>query len=121
MANPIQLYKDLIDGVVRIRPSSLCDWVRERGWPDLPENEKINRFLGGLNREQRQILAEIVQQARDGGIHDVLVYLNDEVALRNLRLVRDGVELAAEPFETEMYWDWWARSQGDEWPDARVE
>jgi hypothetical protein len=61
----------------------------------------------------------MVQQARDGGIHDELVYLNDEVAIRKLRLVRDGVELAREPFGMEMYCDWWARSQGDTWPDKK--
>lgn len=62
-------------------------------------------------------MAEIIQRARDGGIHDTLVSLNDEAAIRGLRFVRDGVELAVQPFDTEMYYDWMARVEGHAWWD----
>jgi hypothetical protein len=119
MPSPIQLYKDVIDGLVRIRRSVLGQWARGDGWPNTPDNTKINQLLSELSPAQREVLAEIVQRARDGGIHDTLVYLNDEAAIRGLRLVRDGVEVAVQPFDTDMYYDWTARTEGDAWPEER--
>jgi hypothetical protein len=46
-------------------------------------------------------------------MHDVLVFLTDG----EYHLVRHGTELAWEPFGTEMYFDFVARSAGDEWPE----
>jgi hypothetical protein len=44
----------------------------------------------------------MLQDARDGGIHDVLAYLTDEINLGGLRLVKNGVELAVEPYGTDV-------------------
>jgi len=63
----------------------------------------------------------MIQQARDGGIHDTLVYLSEQVDLDNLKLIKDDVELAVEPYGTTMYWDWIARSEGDEWPGHQLD
>ena len=63
----------------------------------------------------------MVQRSRDGGIHDTLVYLADEINLGGLRLSRNGMELAIEPYGTEMYFDWLARLAGDDWPEHQLE
>jgi hypothetical protein len=63
------------------------------------------------------VLADLLQDARDGGIHDVLAYLNDQIALDGLRLTKHGRELPREPFGTELYYDWTRRKESDEWPD----
>jgi hypothetical protein len=121
MAAPLEDYKALIDALVRRRPSVLARWVTEgRGWPDLPENRAINEFLGSLTSSQKAIVAQLLQEARDSGMHDVLAYLNDEINLAGLRLVRNGQELPVEPYGTEMYYDWVSRREGDTWPDEKA-
>ncbi|MGC5328751.1 DUF6547 family protein [Brevibacillus sp. SYSU BS000544] len=113
----IDEYKQLIDDLVVIRPSVLVRWVKEKGWPETPENEKINQFLSSLTHDQKEILADIVQQARDGGIHDVLVKLNDKISIDDYRITVNGEELPVEPFGTQLYFDWTCRSEGDDWPE----
>jgi hypothetical protein len=110
-------YKAFIEALVGIRPDVSAAWVREkRRWPDLPENKAINAFVGKLTDAQREVLAALLQEARDGGIHDTLVYLTDEINLAGLRIVRNGRELPVEPFGTELYYDWTCRRDGDAWP-----
>lgn len=116
---PLDDYKAFIDDLVAIRPDVSARWVmEERPWPDLPENRAINDFVSKLTDAERAVLAAILQDARDGGIHDVLVYLTDEINLEDLRLVRDGRELPVEPFGTEMYYDWVCRLAGESWPEV---
>jgi hypothetical protein len=121
MADSESLYKAFIDGLVQITPCVESGMVRQRRkWPtglasaeDNSRNSQINTTLDALTPDQLQVIAGLLQQARGGGIHDVLVYLTDQ----NLRLVKDGVELAWEPFATEMYFDWVCRREGDDWPE----
>src|SRR5262245_15172686 len=118
-STPFDDYKEFIEALVGIRPAVLARWVLEKSaWPDLPENKAINAFVAKLTDAQREILATLLQQARDGGIHDTLAYLNDEINLEGLRIVRNGRELPVEPFGTEMYYDWTCRREGDPWPKA---
>ncbi len=84
---------------------SIAPWVKEKGWPNQPENKPINKLLNELTPEQKEVVAQMLQRARDGGIHDVLVYLHDEISLEALRLEKHGVELAVESYGTEMYYD----------------
>lgn len=121
MNKQLELYHKFIDDFVRIRPCVLVKWVKERGWPKLPENEKINKFLSEITLEQKEIISELVQTARDGGIHDVLVYLNDDINLNNLRISKEGVEFAIEPYGTEIYYDWVCRYEGDKWPEDQLD
>lgn len=101
-SNSLQNYKDFIDGLVKIRPGVLSRWVLTTGWPTTEENIKVNEFIGSLSEEQKQLLAQIIQQSRDGGIHDVLVYLNDEINLNGMKLIKNGIKIAKEPFDSEM-------------------
>ena len=117
---PLQLYKNLIDGLVGCRKGVLGLWIRERGWPASPENQKKNDLLAQLTPAQREAIADIAAQAREGGIHDALVYLQDEICIRDLRLVQGGVELPVDPFDTQLYYDWTARCQGSAWPDEET-
>ena len=113
----LQDYQSMIDALVAIR-SDVCAArvIAKQPWPNLPENREINSFLATLSDKQRETLVVLLQHSRDGGIHDVLAYLTDEINSRGLRLVRHGRELPVEPFGTEMYWDWTCRREGDPWP-----
>jgi hypothetical protein len=119
---PLEDYKNFIDALVRIRPDVSAQWVKvKRPWPDLPENQATNEFLAQLTDAQREILAHLLQHARDGGIHDVLAYLNDEINRNGLRSVRNGHEMPVEPFGTELHYDWTCRREGDPWPQSPQE
>ena len=66
MKTPIQLYKDFVDGLVKCRPGVEGRWITGRGWPDLPENKPINELLSQLTPQQRELVAQIAGEARDG-------------------------------------------------------
>ena len=70
-------YQALIDHLAKIRPCITIQWVR-KGWPNLPENRKVNKFLSELSHEQKEILGNILQQAKDEGIGAVLDYLTED-------------------------------------------
>lgn len=120
--SPLDFYKRFIDALVEIRPDVSAMWLRDkRPWPDLPENQAINAFVSNLSDDHRTILGDLLQDARDGGIHDTLAYLNDQINLGGVRLVCEGTELPVEPFGTELYYDWTCRREGDPWPDLTDE
>jgi len=118
--NPrLALHKDFTEKLVARRNGVLGRWVKGKGWPDLPKNRPINQFLAKQSAEEKDLLVELLQEARDGGIHDTLVVLHEEMA-NGARLVKDGVEMAFEPYGTEIYVDWVARSEGDLWPESQL-
>lgn len=120
--NPqLALYKTFIDGLVERRHGVLGQWIRKKGWPDLPENREINELLSKLTPKEKEVVARIAQQARDGGIHDTLVLLNERMNLNGLRIAENGVEMAVEPYGTELFWDWVARCAGDKWPEHQLD
>ncbi|WP_282939597.1 DUF6547 family protein [Paenibacillus sp. RC67] len=116
--NSVELYKAFIDDLVDLRPGVLPRRIMGSGWPKTIETEKINKVLGELTKEQKEIFALITEIARDGGIHDVIMYLTDQMNLEGLELIRDGVRMAFEPFGFEMYYDWVCRREGNAWPDV---
>ena len=119
MNSHLEQYQSFIDHLVKIRPCVLIKWV-SKGWPRLDQNRRINKFLSGLSRDEKEILGQMLQQAKDEGIGDVLSYFDDEISLHALRVSRDGVELAIEPYGTELIFDWVARSAGDAWPEHQL-
>ena len=112
MKERLRLYKEFIDDLTKIRIGVLRLWITQKGWPKLPENEKYNKLLDKLKKEEKETLSEMIQQSRDGGIHDTLVYLSEQINNNELKLVKAGTELAFEPYATELFWDWTARCDG---------
>ena len=113
-------YQQFIDALVKIRPAVEARWATGKGWPKQPKNATINQLLSHLSSNEKDALAQIIQQARDGGIHDVLAYLQDQINLAGLRLARNEIELAIQPYGTEMYYDWVCRGEGDDWPSHQL-
>jgi hypothetical protein len=119
MSSAHQAYKDLVDGLVEIRDGVEAPRVLQGVWPPREANEDINKLLSTLTEDQRQTLARMLQKARDGGIHDTLAYLDEEMSLRGLRLFRGEEEIKVPDFSGELHFDWVARREGDAWPDER--
>jgi hypothetical protein len=110
-------YQSLVDALAERKECVIARRVSEGDpWPEQASHSKFNAFIATLTQEQRNLLAELLQSARSGGIHDALVVLSEKANLQNLKFVQGGEELPHEPYGTEIYYDWVARSAGDEWP-----
>jgi len=114
MATPLDEYHAFIDGLVAERPSYLADAVRQQRYQFDPESA---RFIAGLTPAEREMVAGMIQKARDVAISDTLAYVREQQASQGLRLARNGVALPVEPHHT-MNSDWWCRCQGEAWPEA---
>lgn len=117
MSRELELYKEFVDALAALSESVQATKVRA-GEPlhtGLPSNELYNEFVGGLTERQRQLLAELLDDARSSGIHDVLVLLESD----DYRLNRGQIELAKTPFGTQLHFDFVCRREGDPWPDGR--
>lgn len=115
MKTGLEYYKDFIDGLVKRKNGVLGKWIRENGYPDNEENREINKLLNSLSLEQREVLAKFVQEARIGGIHDTLAYMNEKMDCDGLVLSQNGEVLPYDEFES-MHYDFVCRCEGDEWP-----
>lgn len=117
MDESLREYKRFIDSLVKRKISVVAKRIRDGVWnPDLQapsDHKKYNQLLASLSQEQRDLIAEIVQDVRIGGIHDTLVVLEE------YKLLRNDIELATEPYGTENYYDFIARLAGDTWPDEK--
>lgn len=118
--NGLNKYKSFIDGLVSRRSSALAKRIQNGHVPIEAENgHKINQLLAKLTNEEREVVASMIQRGKDDGIHTVLSYLSEEMLIRGLELVQDGVMLPKDPFETEIFFDWIARRDGKKWPDEQ--
>jgi len=118
----LDLYKKFIDDLVEQCDCIYARRVREKLlWPNTAAADLVrqNKVIESLNEENRKIVSEILQNARNSGMHDVLVYLSEQMELSGLRIVIDGIELPVEPFDTSMFYDWIARCNNDTWPDEK--
>jgi len=61
--------------------------------------------MSELTTEQKEVIALNAQSARDGGIHDVLVYLTVQINLEGLEIVKNGTKMPIEPFDSGMHYD----------------
>lgn len=116
MNKGLELYKAFIDGLAERKDSVEVNWIMGKGYPQTDDNKEINQFLGGLTSEQKAVLAEMVQQARHGGIHDTLAYINEMMDCNGLVLSQDSEIYPYDYFDS-MHYDFVCRSEGDEWPE----
>ena len=117
----LRLYKDFLDELARRKDDVFLKQEVSQGYPDIPENTAINTFLSELDQKQKQVLTTMLYQAREGGIHDTLVCLHDRMALNELRIIQDGVEMPYAPFGNQLYYDWIGQVLGYPWPDEEKE
>jgi hypothetical protein len=104
--------------LVGIRQGVLVDRVRSGAFPASPENQELNGLLSRLQPGDREIVARLVEKARDGGIHDALSFIEDLLNIEGYDLTHDGESVPRKQF-AEMRYDWVCRSEGDPWPDEK--
>ncbi len=114
MANPIEEHKDIINKLVRRTDSISANLVRKEGIFTKSKNEQnLNALVQRLNEDDRELLAQMLQKERIGGIHDVLVVINEECDINGLKLVKDGGEIPHEPFGYTMFQEYITLLDGD--------
>jgi hypothetical protein len=89
MNSPIDAYHDFVDALVARRECVLAKRVQTAWrWPAESSFAKFNSLVEGLSQAQRDLLAALLQEARDGGIHDVLAEVSERANLKGFGLVR---------------------------------
>lgn len=115
-------YQQFVDDLVERGDGALAEWAVGKGWPDTPDNAAINALLRTLTQDQKEVLRNIIQQARRGGMHDVLAFLDEKVAIDELRLTEKGVRYPLDPYGEGFHYAFVSRMEGDAWPeDADLE
>lgn len=114
MNKGLEYYKDFIDGLVKRKDGVLSKWILGKGYPDNEDNRLYNELLASLSPIQKEVLAKLVQEARLGGMHDTLAYMNEMMDCAGLVLSQNGESFPYDEFES-MHYDFICRCEGDEW------
>ena len=106
MSKELVLYKAFIDGLVERKDSMTALCVKGGGFPKTEDNKAKNDLLATLTPEQKDVLAEMLQDEHIAGIHTTLAY----------ELHQDGESYPNDYFES-LHYDFISRCDGDEWPE----
>ena len=112
----LELYKAFIDGLVSKKDGVYRKWIIEKGYPQTDDNKDINELLGVLSNEQKNVLAKIVCEARNSGIHDTLAYMNELMECDGLEISQNGEVFPYDEYDS-MHYDFICRCEGDDWPE----
>lgn len=82
-------------------------------WSTSSKSRSLEHKRSTRAAEFNELLKELTSDQRET--------LTEEIKLRGLRLVRNGIEMAVEPYGTEMYYDWTCRRAGDAWPEHQLD
>lgn len=117
--SPIDAYKAIIDQLVNdVRLSMHAGLVVERArFSNAPAHDDHNAFVRRLSPEDRIVLSEMLQEERDGTIHDVLAALTWWIICQNVGLTFRGEPMPVELSGMGLHGDYVGRRQGWEWPE----
>ncbi len=126
-----QHYQRLIDEIVGIAQSDVtANRIRKNGHGERTNDDALpleehelaaKELLLSLSGQEREIVARMVEDARQYACHDVLAFLEWRHSVGGMDIVVDGVKLPKEPFFGTMHHDFVARLDGDAWPEERLE
>ncbi len=118
-------YEKFIDELVSIASHDVtAALIREQGHSertnddDLPLDEEEaarKSFLLELTPRNREIVAQMIDEARESAIHDVASFLEYGLSCDNMTISWDGGPVTASPYAS-MHYDFIARLNGDKWP-----
>lgn len=116
---PIDAYRAIIDTLVRETRSygSASRVVRSAIFSNAPDHIEFNRFIQALPSGQRELLSRMLQDERDGAIHDVLATLSWWVDCRDVALTYKGEPMPVDLSGMGLHGDYVGRRDGWPWPD----
>src|ERR1700719_4633496 len=94
-ATPLDAYKTIIDQLVDDTRRSLSSRLitEERIYSRAPLEDERSQFVRSLSSQQRKVLAGMVQEERDGTIHDVLALLTWWIRVQDVGLTFCGEKM----------------------------
>ena len=116
--SPIDAYKAIIDQLVdEVRAVGSAAHVVEKSFfSNAPAHARFNEFIQKLSPEHRALLAQMLQEERDGAIHDVLAELTWWITTRNVGLTFRGEPMPVELSGMGLHGDYVGRRDGWQWP-----
>jgi hypothetical protein len=123
-------YKLFVDELVELsRVEVTAKRIREYGHSERTNDahlplEKIEQqrkeFFLFLLPQQREIIAELLEEAYSGAIHDVASFLEGKLCSDDMRITWKGEDVTSSPYAT-MHYDFICRRDGDVWPDEELQ
>ena len=119
-SHPLAAYKAIIDSLVReTRLLGLSEHVAGSAiFSNAPAHREFNDFIGTLSKKHRKLLAQMLQEERDGAIHDVLAALTWWISARGVGLTFRGKPMPVELSGMGLHGDYIGRRDGWEWPGS---
>lgn len=119
-STPVDAYKAIIDQFVNeTRLFGHSSHVASDGvFSKAPSHSKYNKFLSSLSKVQRELLAEMLQEERDGAIHDMLATLTWWVTAKEVGLTFRGESMPVDLSGMGLHGDYVGRREGWEWPQV---
>jgi hypothetical protein len=115
---PADAYKAIIDHLVdevRLLGSS-GQVAKSSFFSNAPAHGRFNEFICRLSPDDRKLLSEMLQDERDGTIHDVLAALTWWMTARGVGLTFRGEAMPIELSGMGLHGDYVGRRDGWEWP-----
>ena len=115
---PVDAYKAIVDQLVNeTRTGGASFQVTDKGsFSKTPAHRRFNEFIGSLSPDQRKLLADMLQDERDGAIHDLLAVLSWWIDCRDVGLTFKGQTMPVDLSGMGLHGDYVARRDGWEWP-----
>jgi hypothetical protein len=114
---PVDAYKAIIDQLVNeTRRFGASQHVAEsRIFSNAPAHREFNDFVGSLTEPRRELLARMLQEERDGAIHDVLAVLTWWIISRDVSLTFRGEPMPIDLSGMGLHGDYFGRRDGWDW------
>jgi hypothetical protein len=114
MMKPIEEHKALVEAMVKRTPSLGATLIRTEGiFSKAKNHQHLNALVAKLGAEERELLAQMLEQEKRDGIFEALVHLSEACALEGLKLVKDGEEIPSEPFGYTLFEEYIGLLQAD--------
>jgi hypothetical protein len=114
---PVDVYKQIIDELVRRSPSMGARLVTEQGiYSKAPAFQHTNELVRALTPEQRALLAQMLTHERESAIHDVLATLTWWIDCRSVGLTYQGEPVPVQLSGMGLHGDYVGRRDNWEWP-----
>lgn len=116
---PIDTYKAIIDELVdETRTGGAAFQIVDKGiFSKAPAQRRFNEFIALLSDEQRKLLSAMLQEERDGAIHDALAVFSWWVVCRKVGFTVDGQSMPVDLSGMGLHGDYVGRREGWNWPD----
>lgn len=102
--DPTDEHKRFIDTLVKYTPSLSSRLVRDKCiFSKAPDEKPYNEFVRRLSPDDRELLAQMLQNERIGAFHDALVHLHEACVLNGWKITKDNNEIPSEPFGYTMF------------------